>query len=115
MLIADKEKEMRNKMTKTIETIKSEYSAIVLANVHTPSVEDIATVKAMYTEVMAIVPERLVSFVRPGFTGTIESEMAYTAKRWGTMATPAWHEYNAYLSVGYRVAHLITDTLGLRD
>lgn len=102
-------------MTKTIETIKNEYRTIILANVHTPSVEDIALVKAMYSEVMALVPERLVSFVRPGFTGTIESELAYTAKRWGTDATPAWHEYNAYLTVGYRIAHLITDTLGLRD
>lgn len=102
-------------MTKTIETLKSEYSAIVLANVHTPSVEDIQTVKAMFAEVSALVPERLASFVRPGFTGTIESELAYTAKRWGTDATAEWHEYNAYLTVGYRIAHLITDTLGLRD
>ena len=103
-------------MTKTIETLKSEYSAIVLANVQEPSVEQMATVKAMYAEVSALVPERLAQFVNPTFTGTIESVMAYTKDRWSVENYPAeWHEYNAYLTVGYRIAHLITDTLGLRD
>jgi hypothetical protein len=86
-------------MTNTVETLKAQFTELVMNR----EVADLATVKALYEEALAIVPERLLPWVNPRFTGTIES---VTAKS---------DEYNAYVTVGYRITHLITDTLGLRD
>ncbi len=86
-------------MTNTVETLKAQFTELVMNR----EVTDLATVKALYEEALALVPERLLPWVNPTFTGTIES---VTAKS---------DEYNAYVTVGYRITHLITDTLGLRD
>ncbi len=86
-------------MTNTVETLKAQFTELVMNR----EVADLETVKALYSEALALVPERLLPWVNPTFTGTIES---VTAKS---------DEYNAYVTVGYRITHLITDTLGLRD
>ncbi len=86
-------------MTNTVETLKAQFTELLMNR----EVVDLETVKALYAEALALVPERLMPWIRPDFTGTIES---VTAKS---------DEYNAYVTVGYRITHLITDTLGLRD
>jgi hypothetical protein len=86
-------------MTNTVETLKAQFTDIVMGRTEA----DLETVKALYSKALALVPERLLPWVNPTFTGTIES---VTAKS---------DEYNAYVTVGYRITHLITDTLGLRD
>jgi uncharacterized protein YqiB (DUF1249 family) len=95
-------------MTNTVETLKAQFTELVMNR----EVTDLATVKALYEEALALVPERLLPWVNPRFTGTVETVMAKTNKNFDTMYAC---EYNAYVTVGYRITHLITDTLGLRD
>ena len=96
-------------MTNTIETLQAESKAVMFDETH-----DIARAKALYEEVLALVPEHLTEFVRPGFTGTIESRKAYTMGRY-PLESAEWHEWNAYREVAYAIVNLIQGTLGLRD
>lgn len=98
-------------MTKTIETLKEEIvSAMFSKDI------DIENAKALYSEAYAMLPERLVEFVNPIHTGTLESVLANTTTHWSYGSNSAeWHEWNSYIHVAYNIVNLIQGTLGLRD
>lgn len=95
-------------MTNTVENLKEQFTELLMNR----EVTDLATVKALYSEALALVPERLLPWVNPTFTGTVENTIAKTSEKFDSVEAC---EYNAYVTVGYRITHLITDTLGLRD
>ena len=98
-------------MTKTIETLNEQIVSAMFSNDI-----DIENAKALYSEAYAMLPERLVEFVNPIHTGTIESRMAYTTSHYAYKENSAeWHEWNAYIGVAYNIVNLIQGTLGLRD
>lgn len=98
-------------MTKTIETLREEIVSAMFGKVW-----DIENAKVLYSEAYAMLPERLVEFVNPIHTGTVESVFANTTTHWAYSENSAeWHEWNSYIHVAYNIVNLIQGTLGLRD
>lgn len=101
-----------------VSELKAKASELILSgigkSVYTES--EIANAKALYEEALASVPEELLPWVNPIFTGTVESKREYIANHWAwSKEDPSRQEFMVYSELASSIAHLIDGTLGLRD